>query len=278
MTVAVIPIKGRLPLVPHTIKQALKVVDKVICILAHGPEEYDLPRVSEVVRVRRSAPLGERWNAGFEAAKHYDPDHVLYIGSSDWVSENWIEVMISHSENYEMVGVPGVNMLHLDYEVVIRDEDGNIETNNDLRRYIMKRRRSKAGHHTVEVEFKSMGLGRWDGYKDERKIEPIGLGRVLNRDFLKRIDYKPFKDKSRGGMDYEMFNLTQNYKIINTPDIKCLSVSTNLWSNKHSFSESTAIKNDGFLDKWFPDAYKLMEWTEVKLINYENGMRQMPIK
>ena len=82
-------------------------------------------------------------------------------------------------------------------------------------------------------------------------------------------------------MDYDMFNLTQNYKIIDTPDIKpdikCLSVSTNLWSNKHNFNESTVIKNDGFLDKWFPDAYKLMEWTEVKLMNFENGMRQMPL-
>jgi len=272
MTVAIIPVKGRLPLLPHTIEQALKVVDEVICITSKAYEkEYCIG--AEATNMGQGFKLGEKWNVGFEAARKYDPDHVLFIGSSDWVSENWVDVMLPYSEDYEVVGVQGFNLLHLDYEIPIRNAAGEIEMNEKFRRRIKEKRRCKAGVHAVEVKFKGARVGLWSGYEGRRKGEPVGIGRVLNRDFLKRIDYKPFADNQKSNMDYHMFNLAKSYKTINSKAIKCLSISTNLWGNHHSFEDSDEIQDNGFIDKWFPDAHKLMEWEEIKLINLEHGMR-----
>jgi len=271
MIVAVIPVRGRLPLIPHTIKQASKVADKVICITSKAYEKEYCVGATEVSTINTNVPLGKKWNAGFNMARQYDPDHVLFVGSSDWVSENWIKVMLPYSEHYDIVGVHSFNLLHLDYEVIVRNKTGAIETKKKRRAHIMERARSKAGAHSVEVEFKGMRLGLWGGYENRRRGEPIGIGRVLNRDFLKRIDYKPFDDSQKNGLDYNMINLTQSYKAVNSKFIKCLSISTNLWGNLHEFGDE--IKDNGFIDKWFPDANKLTEWTEVKLINLENGMR-----
>jgi len=259
MTVAIIPVKGRLPLLPHTIEQALKVVDKVICITSKGYEkEYCVG--AEVSNMNTNVTLGKKWNAGFDMARAYDPDHVLFIGSSDWVSENWMEEMLPYSKDYELVGVRGFNLLHLDYEVM-------------LDKKTLERKRSKAGPHSVPVKFRGARLGYWPGYHNDREGEPAGIGRVLSRRFLKRIDYKPFADNQKSNMDNHMFNLAKSYKTINSKAIKCLSISTNLWGNHHSFEDSDEIQDNGFIDKWFPDARRLMEWEEVKLINLEHGMR-----
>lgn len=262
-SVAVIPVRGRLQLIPYTIKQALKVVDKVICITT---ESYELEYCTGALAAKsKSVRLGRMWNLGFRVAKDFDPDYVLFIGSSDWVSENWMDVMAGHSEGYDVVGVKGYNLLHLDYSF----------------EWMEYRKAEKmfnhAGAYKYKVNYNNYKLGEWRGYSNHRKGEPIGIGRVLNRDFLKRIDYKPFDDDERSGMDYHMINLAKNYKIV-TEDIKCLAVSTSLWGNMHSFfDEAEEIEDNGFLDKWFPGTKELMGWTEANLTNSElrNGMQAM---
>jgi hypothetical protein len=256
MTVAVIPVKGRHPLVHHTIAQALKVVDKVICITDSGAEAFHLPGASDVVHVRRTTKLGKKWNTGFQVAKAYDPDHILFIGSSDWVSDNWMDYMLPSTESSDIVGVKSFNLLHLDYDVL-----------DDIEPLTKKKRHS--GSHSVTVKYNGLRLGLWPGYDNFRRGEPIGIGRVLNRDFLRRIDYKPFDDDKNKHMDRHMFELCKSYTIAPYEDIRCLSISTSLWDNMHVWHDDYEIDEPDFLSKWFPDAYQLTEWKNIKLLNTE---------
>ena len=63
-----------------------------------------------------------------------------------------------------------------------------------------------------------------------------------------------------------MYNKTEDVVSIRCDEIKCLSLSTTLWGNKHVFE--TDMNNPGskifskseadkFLKKWFPEANKL---------------------
>jgi len=254
-SVAVIPVRGRMQLIPYTIKQALKVVDRVICVTSR-PEERKYCTGAETADLKNS-PLGKVWNLGFELARAYDPDYILFIGSSDWVSENWMDVMTKYDA--EIVGVKGFHLLHLDYKILITDKEE------------LRKKKAHSGVYSVPVEFLGMETGYWSGYTNFRKGEPIGIGRVLNRDFLKRIGYKPFDDYAQRGMDFNMINLSKDYKVVDE-DIQCLSVSTNLWDNLHDFIGDKI--NPGFLIEWFPMARELTEWTKANLTNYElrNGM------
>lgn len=259
MIIAIIPVLGRLPLVQHTIARALKIVDTVITVVSEVWMK-DYCEGSYPIWIRRRAPLGEKWNFGFKIAKQFDPDHVLFIGSSDWVTENWVTELLPHTEHNDIVGVKGYHLLHMDYEICYHNKK------------LLNKYRAKDGAYDIPVKFQGMKVGYWGGYRNERRGEPIGLGRILNRDFLKRIDYKPFNDEKWTGMDFNMFNLAQNVKTINSKSIKNLSISTNLWGNLHKFEHCKPIKDEEFLNIWFPGAYQLMKWDNIKLTNKELGV------
>jgi hypothetical protein len=254
-SLAIIPVSGRLSLLEVTIRRALRIVDKVICVVSDVYERKHCPG-AETISIRRK-PLGEKWNFGFQYARQYDPDFVLFIGSSDWVSDNWMDVLLPEMGDSDFVGVKGFNLLHLDYEIgeLPQVEKWKVTTKNMA--------------HIIPVTFKSMKFGVWRGYEDERKGEPIGIGRILSRDLLKRVDYKPFNDESKKGMDLNMVNKAKRFKLVDSPKIKCLSLSTNLWGNFHQFEDGEETKENGFLDKWFPEYRELTEWKEVKLNNSE---------
>src|SRR5688572_33434172 len=92
--VAVIPVHGRVPLLPYTIKRLIQKNDcKVICV-GDGLHEKQVCEQSGAVWVPfKNSPLGAKWNAGFVAAKRFNPDAVLYVGSSDWVCNDWIKLL-----------------------------------------------------------------------------------------------------------------------------------------------------------------------------------------
>jgi len=261
MKVAVIPVRGRLPLLRHTIKQALKVTDKVVCICDHA---YEIPFCEGAVcTVLSRVPLGRKWNAGFQFARQFDPDYVLYIGSSDWVSDNWVDTLLPYAEQYEIVGVPKFHLLHLHYDVIF----DSIEKLEYFRR--------RSGPHEVQVEFNNWQAGKWGGYGGERHDEPIGIGRILNRDYLKRVDFKPFDDKARKSMDYQQFMKAKSACLVDRDDIRCLSLSTNLWSNFHNFERDATERLDveTLAGGWFPEAFELTKWKNIKLLSREDGMR-----
>jgi len=245
--VAVIPVRGRQLLLPWTIKNILKVVDEVVCVTECKEERPICQQSGAIVTTIRGATLGKKWNMGFQNAKQFDPDYILYVGSSDWVSDNWVDELMPLAENHELTGVQDFYEMHLEFNHPFeKKQDYNI--------------------HRVNESFTGRKVGYWEGYFGERRGEPIGIGRILRRDFLKRINYNPFDEMLTKNLDYSMYNKTDDVVSTRCDNMKCLSLSTTLWGNKHIFE--TDMSNPGsrvfdkkeaneFLTKWFPEAYKL---------------------
>lgn len=245
--VAVMPVKGRMLLVPWTVRRLKKIVDEVVCVTETKEERPICQEAGAVVTTLRAATLGAKWNGGFLNAKQFDPDFYLYVGSSDWLSYNWIDELLPIAENHELTGVQDFYEMHLEYDHYF----------DKLQRYNL---------HKVNASFKSRKVGYWKGYYGARRGEPIGIGRLLRRDFIKRIDYKPFDDKLTKNLDYSMYQKTEDVVSIRCDKIKCMALSTTLWGNKHIFE--TDMSNPGsrilkakekneFLKKWFPETFEL---------------------
>lgn len=233
-TIAVIPVRGRLPLLKYTVERLYKKngVFKVICI-GSDPEEKALCEEMGAIFIEHlNEPLGRKWNAGFQAAKEFDPDFCLFVGSSDWVSDNWLPVLTSKmaSENLDLVGKPDFYLLDIGTE---------------------------------------LRFCHWPGYKGARAQEPIGIGRVLSRNLLKKVDYTPMDPALHKSLDWSMYQrairIGAKIKMIKETEIQSLSISTNLWSNMHQFNDhytgkltSNRVKDfEQWLDLRFPE-YKLI--------------------
>jgi len=203
--VAAIAVHGRLPLLEHTITRLYKKngCHKVICS-GDGQEEKKLCESLGAVWVHaRNKPLGNKWNQAFFKAKEFTPDAVVFVGSSDWLSDNWFEIMRPHVERHGFAGVPGCSL---------------IDINETLR-----------GCH-------------WPGYKGyrkERESESIGIGRMLSSRLLNAIDYLPFDPVFDNSLDRSMkdkallFGFTDF--MVHDERLKALSISTPMWTNKHRF-------------------------------------------
>jgi hypothetical protein len=239
-TVAVIPAFGRLPLLKVTIERLYKKnrVSKVIVIGHESSVESLCEQTGAVFVKHENHPLGKKWNAGFLKAKEYNPDAVLFVGSSDWVSDKWIDVMLPHLKTYDMVG--------------------------------------KAGCYLLDIyNKKKFRLVFWPGYKKgglkndhhaiHRANESIGIGRLISREGLNKIDWKPFKDTQDSSLDWEMYTKLPNNKIIEDDSICSMAVSCNQWTNKHTFehhweNRCPSIRIDdpnGFCKTWFDEYDKI---------------------
>jgi hypothetical protein len=232
-TVACIPVHGRIELVKQTIRRLYKKngVAKVICAGSTKAEKDACESEGAEFFMHPNDPLGKKWNAIFMRAKHYNPDDIVFVGSSDWLSDNWIDVMRPYLKDYEMVGVPGFHLLDISKSNVYR-------------------------------------LCFWSGYVGERADESIGIGRLISRRALEKMDWKPFVDDRNNGMDYSMQqNVLKNggnVKMLKTDEITCLSLSTNRWPNKHQFEDhwnnklpSEKILDHSMLKDKFPEAYHI---------------------
>lgn len=200
MIYAPIPIYGRLPLVKLTLERLIRQGITPIGV-GHEREARKLCRELGVKFVRHeNEPLGMKWNAGFMACNQSDCEAVLFVGSSDWVSDKYIDLLRKNINKHEIIGV--------------------------------------AGCHFVDVG-REIRLVHWRGYTDEiRKGEPIGIGRLLSVDFLKRIEWLPFNYNLNSSLDRSMYQKATNVHLIkNTEEIQCLSISTNKWVNKHKFED-----------------------------------------
>lgn len=200
--VAVIPVHERLELLPHTIRRLYwkNGVDKVICV-GDGRKEKAICIESGAYWVaHQNKPLGLKWNVGFQAAKEFKPDAVLYVGSSDWVSDNWIEVMKPHVETHHMAGVPGCHFLDIG---------------------------------------ETLRLVNWVGYKGARSGETIGIGRMLSRELLDKINWTPFDSDKNSSLDRSMKDKARSVGVnefhVMDARLKAVSISTNRWDNLHDF-------------------------------------------
>ena len=235
--VAVIPIKGRLELLTQTIKR-LKTknnVSTVICVGETLQEKNCVQKAGGVFVIHRNEPLGAKWNYGFISAKKYNPDAVLFVGSSDWISDNWLDVMMSKIESgADLVGKKDFYLLDI---------------------------------ATKTNQFRSC---HWLGYgQGVRLNEPIGIGRVISASILEKINWSPFDKTLNNSMDWSMYSkvLSAGGKVemIDNNELVSLSISTDQWINKHKFenhwrdavpSKTIRIDNQFIFDK-FPE-YKLI--------------------
>jgi len=226
---AVIPVKGRLPLLKHTIERLKKKngVDLVICVGDSEDEELTSLKAGALFVYHANIPLGKKWNAGFQEAKKHNIDVVLFVGSSDWLSDNWLSYSLPYMTEYDLVG--------------------------------------KSDFYMVDIADKFRAC-HWAGYgKGEREKEPIGIGRLISSRVLDQMNWKPFQDEKGHNMDYMMFQnvgkLGGKIGLIKQDDMKALSISTNQWNNLHKFEQhwndeipSKSIRlNAEILIKEFPE-------------------------
>ena len=237
--IACIPIHGRIPLFIHTIKRLLNRnnVSRVICV-GDNEDECAVARSidNRVEWVNYpNKPLGAKWNAAFAASKQYDPDAVLFVGSSDWLTDNWIEVGLNDLQTCDMVG-------RMDFMLL------------DISR-----------HH-------KMRMCHWHGYTEKaRQNEPIGIGRMLGRNILRKMNYRPFEGRLDNGLDWSMYQqvlrLKGRVQLMSDDTARSLSISTDRWPNKHIFEQhysqklpSDIIKDPhAILASKFPEAYQIFK-------------------
>ena len=200
--IAVIPVHGRLPLLEITIRRLYQVnkVYAVICVGGSEEKQTCLKANAEFIEFKNT-PLGAKWNRGFMEAKKYFPDFCLYMGSSDWVSENWIKELIGRGD---LAGKADCNFVDL------------------------------SAKHGIRV-------AHWGGYNSaERKGEPNGAGRLLSEKFLDKIDWRPFINEKDHSMDWAMYRKAVDCSAsitTNSISSQVLSISSDKWMNKHKFSE-----------------------------------------
>jgi len=234
--IATIPVFGRAELVRWTIERLYNVnncfhvicsghepILKAVCE-ASGAEWVEMP----------NKPLGNKWNAAIKAAQKYNPDAVLFVGSSDWLSSNWLEKSEPFLKNYDLIGKKDCYFTQL-------FENGIIKTIN------------------------------WGGYANgsNREGEPIGIGRLFSARCLDKLNWRPVNPDIENSIDYSTLNniVSVGGKVLNIEDetMMSLSIGTWKWENKHVFSresEYPTARKLNYLEsetiyKEFPELFKI---------------------
>ena len=205
--IAVIPVYGRESLLKYTVRRLYEknYIYKVIIVGENDSERNVIENEGGIWLQYSNVWLGDKWNIGFKFSKKYKPDAMLFVGSSDWVSQDWIFSSYKYiKEGYGYVG--------------------------------------KNDYHMIDISNNEINSNHWLGYPwEDRKYETIGIGRLISREFLEKIEYKPFDKNSNIGMDKTMYQKCLSnglkVKIINndTDHVTFLSLSCDLWVNKHVF-------------------------------------------
>lgn len=234
--VACMAVFGRIPLLKQTIRRLYtrNGVDKVIC----AGDENDVRKVCEDAGAKwvqyRNKPLGDKWNAAFREAKQYNPDACLYVGSSDWISDNWLPKMEPHVQEHKLVGVPGMYLLD------------------------------------ISAEF-GMRTMFWPGYDRRVRDESIGAGRLLSAELMEAIRWMPFDGSKDKSLDRSMIDNCRRKKVsevmIHNQNLMVLSISTDRWENKHKFwhhetgvlPSQIIVDSHMFISRHFPEAYEIFE-------------------
>jgi hypothetical protein len=237
--IAVLPCKGREPLLKQTVIRLLKQCVAVI-VAGHTESEHRACNGAEFLFCAPDMPLGAKWQLCIDVAMDRNPDAILIMGSSDMISDNWIPVLYKEIENgYAMVGTSGIHFL-------------DIKQRNRL------------------------NLCHWKGYNNYRAGEPIGTGRLISAKALRMMGGIAFDRHINHSLDYstmeKLDGISQQWgeKLVKCIDytldstVKCLSISTYRWENKHNFgnmlidSSTTRMENaHDFAYQYFPEVENL---------------------
>ena len=206
-TVAVMPVKGREPLLYHSVNRMTRNGIHVICC-GHTISEKIICESAGAVfyTCDPGTLLGKKIQFCVDRAEEMYPEYLLIMGSSDFISHNWMTEMIKKSqEGYAMVGTLGCYFL-------------DIQPKN-VKRAVF-----------------------WKGYVNERKGEPGGIGRVLSRSALDMMGWNVFDTDINSSLDgSSMRHLNKlaprwGDKLVGnvtSPEIMSVSISTYRWENMH---------------------------------------------
>ena len=103
-----IPVHGRLPLLRLTIQRLLtrNKAHAVLCLGDSPEEEKACSDAGARFIYHVNKPIARKLNTGFQIAAEYDPDAVMYVSSSDWLSDNWLDeagkAMTDHPMHYDL--------------------------------------------------------------------------------------------------------------------------------------------------------------------------------
>lgn len=234
--IAVIPVHGRRPLIKHTIERLYRKngVYKVICIGDQPKDERTCKAAGAEWAQHANKPLGSKWNAGFIEAKKHKPDGCLFVGSSDWVSDNWLQVLVpEYLDKFDMIGLPGCYLLD------------------------------------IQSARKTFRAVHWPGYIGPREGESIGIGRIISARILEKMNWQPFEALEHS-LDYSMVKRVMKaggkIKLVHTDKIQSMAISCNEWPNKHNFEShwnnrlpSERIDPKETVLKWFPEALEIFK-------------------
>ena len=243
--VTVIPVHGREILVKRTIKRLSRQSFKLHAVVGAGftrPEESAIVSSGADFFRHENTTLGEKWQNGIDYARaKYDPDALLILGSSDWISDGWCEALCSeiNTNGWAMAGKRDIYFLDIDKDTT--------------RRIIY-----------------------WPRYTVKNRVEePIGAGRIISREILDALNWQIFDKTKRASMDFTCWKriLALGGRVFNSEraDIRALSISCPMWGNLHRFG-TMHKKNrilveeerpDDILEKLFPDALTLFTKDEI---------------
>lgn len=208
-TCAIIPVNGRIPLLRQTIYRLLhhNGITHVVCVGDNAKDRKVCLQMGAHWIDHANYPLGAKWNKGFKwAMEILNPDAYLFVGSSDWISDNWMEYALPMvtRDGYDLVG--------------------------------------KRDFYLFDIATTENRLCHWSGYTESgREDEPIGIGRVLSRNIVQLMEGKPFNDDQDSSLDYIMWHKVAHYQgsriLIEGDHIKSLSLSHYAWPNKHRFND-----------------------------------------
>lgn len=234
-TACAIAVLGRLPLVRETVNRMKykNKVDYIVCVCSNDEDAHFCAQLPCVVVMHPNHPLGSKWNSGW---KHlfinYNPDYYIFAGSSDWLSDNWIEGCLPYLDTYDAVGKLDMYLFDLG------------QTQNRL--------------------------CHWPGYTGDRAGDTIGIGRMLTKNIVEKMRGLPFHPELDSGLDWSMtLHIASLGGILHTiegDEIKSLSLSCYQWGNKHQFeqhwdNELPSVKIEPyqkFMDQHFPE-YKIIK-------------------
>jgi hypothetical protein len=235
-TVAVVPIKGRGPLIKLTIGRLVKQCYKVICIGSRESERTICEAVGATfIMIPDNICLGAKWQLGIDHARKLNPYSIMIMGSSDMVQNGWVEIMNDELTNgYAMTGTEGIYFLDI--------QQGN------------KKR-----------------MIHWAGYFGSREGEPIGTGRVISAKALDLINWQLINKSINSSIDYSICQSLEPVRphftklIHNQKGLKCLSISTYKWENMHKFErelmspKAKLINADEIIKEYFPEMFNLFK-------------------
>lgn len=239
--VAVVPVHGRLQLLKYTIERLIKKNKVQVVCVGDGKKEQELcSSLGAFWTSSQNKPLGRKWNRGFQIARTLQSDAVLFVGSSDWISDNWCSKLAPHLQSADIIGTAGCHFMHI---------------NSELK------------------------LCHWPGYDKHRQGESIGIGRLISSRILDRLNWEPFDDILDSSLDHSMVTRAKKVggieKLVSDPDIRSLSISTDLWGNKHRFTDHwnnfLPSKKLSFPENWaanyFPEALTFQK--EIHAVSHQ---------